>query len=115
MPHVDPKRYGGILWGPVRARPSPSLVAPGVLYVATDEERIYLNSGEEWLRVAETTRAIEWDELLNKPSTFPPAVHDLGGPAHSGTLHMRRIVGHGAFDNPAHQAAFAASVLRRPR
>ncbi len=97
---VDPKRYGHIAFGPIAARPSPDHVGEGQCYASTDTYAIFMCLNGSWEKIADLTAGIEWDDLLNKPSVFPPAVHDLDV-THTGNLGINRIRGHDQHD-PAH-------------
>jgi len=55
----------------------PAAGTEGRLYIATDTQRIYRDSGTSWVLVG----VVQWADVDNKPSTFPPSTH--GNEAHS--------------------------------
>ena len=77
--------------------------------IGEDPIGYYLWDGAQWLDL------LDWETLRNKPDEYPPVVHELNGEYHTGDLPISRVSGHTAFGPPAHQEAFAASILRRPK
>jgi len=51
------------------AKPAPGTA--GRLYVATDTQMIYRDTGTAWQKVG----AVKWDDIEEKPSSFPPSAH----------------------------------------
>lgn len=110
MPWVDPKRYGQIAWGSESEMPDAAFVAPGQCYIALDTRAIYLARDGEWVKVADLTAALDWGEILNKPTSFPPSAHDLEA-VHTGTLSITRIRGHDQYDRAHLANALMAMVI----
>lgn len=51
----------------------PTAKANGRLYFGTDTKMLYRDNGVEW----DTVGVTEWEDLLSKPSTFPPESHNI--------------------------------------
>ncbi len=68
----------------------------------------YAWDGASWIDIQ------DWESIKNRPEVMPPEEHELAGSAHTGDLPISRVSGHTAFGPPAHQEAFALSLLRRP-
>ena len=51
------------------SKPNPGTA--GRVYVATDTQIIYRDSGAAWVKVG----VVKWDDIDGKPSDFPPAAH----------------------------------------
>lgn len=50
-------------------RPAAGVV--GRIFIATDTQRIYRDTGTAWVLVG----VVQWADVANKPSTFPPSAH----------------------------------------
>ena len=62
----------------IKAGPDASKPAPGTagrLYVATDTQIIYRDTGSAWQKVG----AAKWGDIDGKPSSFPPSAHTHPG------------------------------------
>jgi hypothetical protein len=82
---------------------------------STTPPSIYVWTGTGWSDLQ------EWENIKNKPTTFPVGPHPLSGTdpdtgieVHTGKLPLSRVSGHTAFGPAAHQEAFAGGILRRP-
>lgn len=58
--------------GPLEERPEPKNV--GRLFLAEDEQLLFIDVGTAWLQV--TTDTLPWDNISDKPKVFPPATHN---------------------------------------
>ncbi len=110
MAYVDVKRYGHIAWGPIGARPDAATVGEGQCYASTDTHAIFMCLEGDWEKIADLTAGIEWDDLLNKPDTYPPGLHDLED-THTGSLGINRIRGHDQHDQAHLRNALMAMVI----
>ena len=110
MAHVDPKRYGHIAFGPIAARPNSLNVGEGQCYASTDTYAIFMCLSGSWVKIADLTAGIEWDALINRPSAFPPDVHDLEE-AHKGSLGIDKVRGHDQYDQAHIRNALMAMVV----
>ena len=108
----DPKRYGRISVGAIDSRPAAETVAEGSVWTATDAREIDVVKDGEWVKAADLTSGIDWDDLLNKPSVFPPEIHDLDS-AHSGVLPIDRVSGHDFYAR-GHRKLAALGQLNEP-
>lgn len=108
--HIDPKRYGAIIVAAIGSRPVASAVAEKTAFIATDERKVYVQLEGEWIDVADLTAAIPWSDILSKPSTFPPSLHDLDT-GHTGTIGINRVRGHDAWDPEHEQNILLAMTL----
>ena len=54
----------------------PAFGTTGRIIYVEDEDVAYLDIGTAWVVLAEEG-AIDWNNILNKPSTFPPSAHQL--------------------------------------
>lgn len=54
-------------------KPAPGTA--GRLYIATDTQVIYRDTGSAWQKVG----VVNWNDIANKPSTFPAAAHTHSG------------------------------------
>lgn len=55
--------------GPDASKPTPGTA--GRLYVATDTQIIYRDTGSAWQKVG----VVKWDDIEGKPSSFTPSAH----------------------------------------
>lgn len=94
------------------SKPAPGTV--GRLYVATDTQIIYRDTGSVWAKVG----IVKWGDIDEKPSTFPPSVHktthttggtDALAPADIGAASAADLAAHLA-DNAAHGAVATATA-----
>lgn len=109
-PFVDPKRYGGYAVGPIGMRPHESAVPDEFIYFASDTRQVWANLDATWVKIADLTGAIPWEDILNKPETFPPSEHDLET-FHTGSLSIQRIRGHDQHDAAHLRNALMAMVV----
>lgn len=107
--YLDPARYRGVIIGNLSERPETTEVPRNTVFIAVDEYAIYANRGQ-WIKVADLTGAIPWDQILNKPATFPPSLHDLEN-AHTGYLSINRIRGHDMWNVEHLLTALQAQVI----
>jgi hypothetical protein len=112
MPHLDPLRYAGKKVGPIGSIPLAAGLPERFLYFATDTRAIWAVWDGAWLKIADLTAGVAWDEIVNKPATFAPAEHDLAT-AHSGSLPISRVIGHDTSDETHIRVAAVALVLGR--
>lgn len=64
----------------------PSAGTSGRIYIATDTQIIYRDTGSAWQKIG----VVNWNDIANKPSVFPPATHthtrsEITGFAHKAT------------------------------
>jgi len=72
----------------------PAFGTQGRLVYIDSQDAIYLDIGTAWLGIAEEG-AIAWDNILNKPTVFPPESHSADKVT-SGIFDSARIPSHGA-------------------
>jgi hypothetical protein len=75
-------------------KPDPGTV--GRLYVATDTQIIYRDTGSAWQRVG----AVKWDDIDGKPASFTPAAH--GNEAHDPDFALASDLAAHLADNTRH-------------
>ena len=72
----------------------PTFGTQGRLVYIDSQDAIYLDIGTAWLAIAEEG-AIDWDNILNKPTVFPPESHSADKVT-SGIFDSARIPSHSA-------------------
>jgi hypothetical protein len=92
-PYVDPLRYVGHKVGAFADRPEVQECPERFLYFAVDTFAVWGVSSGAWVKIADLTAGIAWDEILNKPESFVPSTHDIED-YHTGYLAIERVYGH---------------------
>lgn len=107
---LDPRQFNGFLMGPIASRPAAGSTAEMTLFFPTDETAVYQVQSGGWVKIADLTGNIPWEDITNKPSEFNPSKHDLEAD-HDGFLHIRRVLGH---DINSHTGMISLAMANEP-